>query len=590
MSHTSSIEWTDTTWNPLTGCAEVSPGCDHCLDPETVVLYGDFTWRRLGDVQVGDILIGFDENMPTEGRERKLKKTVVQAVWKTHQPAMKVTTNHTEVICSGEHRFLAHGFSKWLYAKHFSLGTQLRTIGCFSAHVDNDQYAAGYLMGMTDGDDTWRFTPGQRSDKKGFPQCYWRVALTDEEALLALQRHLARFELVADIRPFTVNNGRGYRKSMQRIEMRSISNLAVLDRILEYQEHVDFGNGYLAGIFDAEGSFDRNLRIANKNGSYLDRVVSYAQSLGLSFQIEPKRPNEVRNACLYGGLLEKIAFFTLTQPAIKRKTEKLFGTSLDAQPAMITQLEMLGERELIDIETTTHTFFANGLATHNCYARVFAERFRGVPGHPYEQGFDLKLWPDRFVLPFQWKKPQRIFVTSIGDLFHQDVPDDFILKVFATMILANHHTYQLLTKRPSRLMNTALTDKILTLALSLTNRPFWPAHIWVGTSVESQKYTWRIDVLRRIVVPVGFISAEPLLGPLELDLTGISWLIAGAESGRSARPMDEDWVRSLRDQAISSNVAFFYKQKVIAGKKIPLPELDGKVWNEFPHLTQEGSA
>ncbi len=306
MSATSTIEWTDATWNPVTGCTEVSPGCDHCLDPETLVLYGDFTWRRLGDVQVGDILIGFDENEPTEGRERKLKKTVVQAVLKTHQPAMKVTTNHAEVICSGEHRFLAHGFSRWLYAKHFSLGTQLRTIGCFSAQVDNDRYAAGYLMGMTDGDGTWRFTPGQRSDKKGFPQCYWRVALTDEETFL--------------------------------------------------------------------------------------------------------------------------------------------GTSLDAQPAIITKLEMLGERELIDIETTTHTFFANGLAAHNCYAKTFAERFRGVPNHPYEQGFDLKLWPERLELPLQWKKPRRIFVNSMSDLFHKDIPDDYIRRVFDIMLKADWHIFQVLTK------------------------------------------------------------------------------------------------------------------------------------------------
>src|SRR5579859_2630288 len=177
----------------------------------------------------------------------------------------------------------------------------------------------------------------------------------------------------------------------------------------------------------------------------------------------------------------------------------------------------------------------------HCYARTFAERFRGVPNHPYEQGFDLKLWPDRLELPLSWKKPRRIFVNSMSDLFHKDVPDDFILGVFSTMALANQHTYQVLTKCPSRLVNTDLTSKIVKWL------GYWPQHIWLGVSVENQDYAWRVDALRRVVSPVRFISAEPLLGPLELDLHGISWLIAGAESGHGARPMDEDWVRGLRD-------------------------------------------
>ncbi len=583
MSDNTSIEWTNATWNPVTGCEKVSPGCDHCLDPETFVLYEDFTWRRLGDVQVGDVLIGFDENEPTEGRERKLKKTVVNAVWRTCKPAMRVTTDKAEVICSGDHRFLAHGFSRWLYAKNFSLGTQLRTIGCFPAQINNDQYASGYLMGMTDGDGTWRFTPGQRSDKKGFPQCYWRVALADEEGLYAVQCHLSRFGLVADIRPFSVNNGHGYRKSMQRIEIRSISSLAALDQVLEYQENADFGSGYLAGIFDAEGSFHRNIRIANKNRSYLDRVVAYAELIGLSFKIEPKRPNEVMNARLYGGLPDKIAFFTLTQPTIKRKTEAFLGTSVDAEAAAVTKLELLGERELIDIETTTHTFFANGLATHNCYALTFAERFRGVPNHPYEQGFDLKLWPDRLELPLKWKKPRRIFVNSMSDLFHKDVPDSFILEVFNTMIRADQHIYQVLTKRPSRLVNTRLTEKIIKNIQHLTGSSSWPSHIWLGVSVETSSYAWRVDALRKIPASIRFISAEPLLGPLDgLCLEGIHWLISGGESGPGCRPCDPQWVRSLRDRCQEAGVAFFHKQWGGRTPKAGGRVLDGRTWDEFP--------
>src|SRR5579863_7651582 len=137
----------------------------------------------------------------------------------------------------------------------------------------------------------------------------------------------------------------------------------------------------------------------------------------------------------------------------------------------------------------------------HCYAETFAERFRGIPGHPYEQGFDLKLWPERLLLPHQWKKPCKIFVNSMSDLFHQDVPDAFILEVFNTMALADHHIYQVLTKRPSRLVNTGLTEKIMQNLFALTGSAVWPQHIWLGVSVENQAYAWRVDALRRVAAP-----------------------------------------------------------------------------------------
>lgn len=213
----------------------------------------------------------------------------------------------------------------------------------------------------------------------------------------------------------------------------------------------------------------------------------------------------------------------------------------------------------------------------HCYARTLAERFRGVPGNAFEQGFDLKFWPERLALPSKWKRPRRIFVNSMSDLFHKDVPDSLILDGFDAMVQANHHIYQILTKRPSRLANTSLTQQIV------ARYGAWPAHIWIGTSIERDDYVWRADKLRAVPADIRFISAEPLLGPLpSLNLDGIKWLITGAESGHGARPMNEDWVRGLRDACLAANVAFFYKQKVVKGKKVPLPELDGKVWNEYP--------
>jgi protein gp37 len=210
----------------------------------------------------------------------------------------------------------------------------------------------------------------------------------------------------------------------------------------------------------------------------------------------------------------------------------------------------------------------------HCYARTFAERWRGTAGHPYEQGFDLKLWPDRLELPLHWKKPRRIFVNSMSDLFHSNVPDDFIRQVFDTMRQAHWHTFQILTKRAGRL-------RLLAPHID------WPDNVWIGVSIENNMLVKRADVLRNIPA-IRFLSLEPLIWPLpDLDLTGIDWAIVGAESGNHARPMSLDWVREIRDKCAENGVAFFFKQMVIKGKKHPTSELDGVRHIAFPEQRRE---
>jgi protein gp37 len=213
----------------------------------------------------------------------------------------------------------------------------------------------------------------------------------------------------------------------------------------------------------------------------------------------------------------------------------------------------------------------------NCYAHAFAERFRGVPGHPYSQGFDLKLWPDRLDLPLRWNRPRVIFVNSMSDLFHPDVPEDFIQAIFQIMQRCPQHTFQILTKRPQR-------------AAGLSPRLQWPRNVWLGTSVETQRYGFRLDSLRRTEAQIRFVSCEPLLGPLRLDLTAIDWVIVGGESGPRARPMRLDWVRSVRSQCDSARVPFFFKQwgafnenGTRVGKARAGRLLDGRTWDDTPH-------
>lgn len=208
----------------------------------------------------------------------------------------------------------------------------------------------------------------------------------------------------------------------------------------------------------------------------------------------------------------------------------------------------------------------------NCYARTFAERFRDVEGHPYEQGFDLKLWPERLSQPARWKKPRVIFVNSMSDLFHENVPDHYIARVVQAMSGSSHHTFQVLTKRPGRMAS---------VLRRLQPDPL--PHVWWGTSVELDRYTWRVQKLRQTPAAVRFLSLEPLLGPLpSLQLEGMDWVIVGGESGSNARTLDSDWVRDIRDRCLESGTAFFFKQWGGRTPKAGGRILDGRIWDEYP--------
>jgi protein gp37 len=206
----------------------------------------------------------------------------------------------------------------------------------------------------------------------------------------------------------------------------------------------------------------------------------------------------------------------------------------------------------------------------HCYAKTFAERWRDIPGHPYEQGFNLRLWPERLEAPLRWRKSRTIFVNSMSDLFHEQIPHEFLLAVFDTMREASWHTFQILTKREQRLAEIAGDID-------------WPPNVWMGVSIENRRFVHRADVLREVPAAIRFISAEPLLGPLEqLDLTGIDWLIAGGESGPGHRRIDAAWVRALRDQCLHEDVAFFFKQWGGPRPKSNGRLLDGRLWDEQP--------
>jgi protein gp37 len=209
----------------------------------------------------------------------------------------------------------------------------------------------------------------------------------------------------------------------------------------------------------------------------------------------------------------------------------------------------------------------------HCYAERLAKRLRAMGQPNYANGFDLTLHRHALERPLQWRKPQVIFVNSMSDLFHAEVPIDFIEEVFAVMRRAHWHTFQVLTKRGSRLAEVA-------------PKLDWPPNVWMGVSVERSDYVHRIDELRTVGAAVRFLSLEPLLGPLaSLNLRHIDWVIVGGESGPGARRMDPAWVTGIRDQCVAADVPFFFKQWGGTNKKKTGRVLNDRTWDEMPRVS-----
>lgn len=213
----------------------------------------------------------------------------------------------------------------------------------------------------------------------------------------------------------------------------------------------------------------------------------------------------------------------------------------------------------------------------NCYAERLCKRLKAMGNPYYKNGFQLTLHEKQLLTPSKWKKPRMIFVNSMSDLFHKDVPDEYIKRVFNTMRFAGQHKYQVLTKRSSRLGEMA------------DNLP-WPKNVWMGVSVENADYTYRIDNLRKTNAAVKFLSLEPLLGPIpKMNLSGIGWVIVGGESGPGARAIKEEWVLDIKAQCLESDIPFFFKQWGGVNKKKAGRTLQGQTWDAMP-LTKSAPA
>jgi protein gp37 len=394
------------------------------------------------------------------------------------------------------------------------------------------------------------------------------VAVADEAILARLQAYLRAFGIDLAVAPFD-SGERGGTKPLYKLETRSQPKLAVVHGLYD-EPGKEYARGWLAGMLDAEGCNSSSLRIANTNEEYLQRVVQFGEMLGFTFKIEHFK-SHTKTARFYGNSQDRHALFSLLQPALLRKTGLQMGTCMEASSSKVVALEDVGQQDLIDIQTSSGTFFANGLATHNCY--MFRDQLRY--GRDPAVVVRTKTWGD----PLRWQKKAEaagrtdlVFTCSWSDWFHADA-DAWRPEAWAVVRRCPNLVFQVLTKRPERIREHLPPD--------------WGEgykNVWLGVSVERNDYIWRADALRAIPARTRWVCAEPLLGPLpDLSLDGIDWLVVGGETGPDWRPLDLHWVRELRDRCRSAGVAFYFKQ---ANGPYPgmYPRLDGKLHQEMPEV------
>lgn len=263
--------------NPYRGCAH---GCSYCLAPDTPVLHADMVWRPIGDVTRGDVLVGFDE-YPEPGRTRKLRPAVVEHVWWSRKATRRLVTAEADVFTTDNHRWLQAKNFRWSRTTQLTPGSSLRKLPLLGAEQDSRDYRRGYLVGLTIGDGTFRYEPGQRSDKRGFPPAYWRVAMIDVEPLVRAATYLKDFGVHLAPRRFSPGHGR---PDLTKLETRRLGNLSTIHGLLTKKGHGrDHARGFLAGFFDAEGHNGTSLRVFQVDLDVLARVQEYGRRLGFDF-------------------------------------------------------------------------------------------------------------------------------------------------------------------------------------------------------------------------------------------------------------------------------------------------------------------
>jgi DNA repair photolyase len=523
--------------NPYRGCEH---GCVYCLVPQTPVLHADMSWRPLGDVRHGDVLLGFDERA-ARGTIRRIRPAVVEAVWWSRRPILRMQTENAEVSTTAEHRWLQWGNFRWSRTEQLASGRRLRLLPMAAVEAEDDDYRVGYVAGLSLGDGTFRFEPGWRSDKLGYPQSYWRVALADREPLERLVEYLAGLGVAAAMRPF--DGGRSSRKPMHKVEVRALAQLERIDKILHVERSSrGYRRGFVAGFFDAEGSSGRSLRFTQVDIGTLERVLRYASSLGFEFRIEP-REGRASSMRLVGSIAERIRFFATVLPAIERKLLAVLGTTRSLLPERVEAIEPAGVHDVVDIQTSTGTFFAAGLATHNCYARPTHEYLGWSAGLDFETKILVKedapaLLRKALSSP-RWK-PTPLALSGVTDAYQPAERKLGITRRCLEVLVEFRHPVLVITKswtvtRDADLLAELARYGAASVALSITSLDADLQRILEPRAAPPGLRLAAVERLAAAGVPVGVMVAPIVPGLTDHEIPKILEAAAGAGAGFAGR-------------------------------------------------------
>lgn len=544
----------DASVNPYRGCEH---GCSYCLGPESPVLYADMGWRPLGKVRIGDELVGFDE-YPVPGRVRKLRRAVVRNVWWSRRPALRLKTKNTEILTTAEHRWLEAFDHRWARTDQLFPGRLLRHLRVVEDEPFDEDYRVGYIVGLSLGDGTFRYRPGQRSDKLGNLQAYWRVALIDQEPLERLVEYTRLAGLRCHLRPF--DPGAKTRKPMWKVETRALDALRVIHGLLHDERDTrGYRRGFLAGFFDAEGHNGTSLRMSQLDLGPLERVQKYAFSLGFDFELE-KQSDRASSLRLVGSIADRLRFFSVCRPAIRRKMDAVFGRRLRIDPDPIEAIEPAGEADVVDIETSTGTFFAAGLATHNCYARPTHEYLGYSAGLDFETKILVKegapaLLRKALASP-RWR-PQVVALSGVTDPYQPAERRLGITRRCLEVLLAFRNPVAIVTKSAhvardrDLLAELARFDAVSVLVSVTTLDP----DLQRAMEPRASRPAKRLAAIARLAeagVPVGVMVAPVVPGLTEHEIPAIVKAAAAAGAGHAAtillrlphgvKALFEDWL------------------------------------------------
>ena len=482
-------------------------------------------------------LLGIDEKTNTT-RYRYLRSAKILSTFKHQDYTIQIITDNGTIESTPEHPWLTKR-GIWLNAGSLKIGHKLHFLSQPTlSPKETEDYMHGYIAGVIQGDGCIKHYNYDGRRRILDRQNIFRLAVKDNEILQTTRRFLSAFGVFCEIKKVHCGSIKTGLETREKAKVERISELTNSMGMT-----TDFIKGYLAGIFDAEGTYTTNLtlRIYNRNKTILDRIVVCLNSLSFKSQVEPE---SIR---LIGGMSEIIRFFATTYPRVTRKKTAILNSAKKTTTATITALRRLNDKKLTyNLQTSTSTFFAGGFASHNCYAAKITKRFPKI----FPNGFKPTFHLERLKEPYTLKKPSRIFVCSIADLFASWTPYEWRNAVLdAIYECPIKHTFILLTKNPENIPKGYV----------------FPDNVWVGTTVTMENGDWKnIEEIKTINAKVKFVSFEPLLGllPDNVALKGLQWVIIGKLTGSKKVKLDSYWVTRILGETKRHAIPVFMKKNL----------------------------